>query len=81
MLDAITLQNKIAKLFLEKMNLEIPSINTDLYEMGALDSLAFVDLLLHLEQEFGIKISIEDLELYNFRSIAKIAEFIVKQKD
>ena len=76
MSEDITLQDRIAVLFLKEMNLEVPSPDTDLFETGVLDSLAFVDLMLHLEQEFGVTISVESLELDNFRSIARIAGFI-----
>jgi acyl carrier protein len=79
MSDVPALQNELARLFSEKMNLEIPSMDTDLFGTGILDSLAFVDLVLHLEQKFGIKVSIESLELDHFRSIARLSEFIAHQ--
>jgi methoxymalonate biosynthesis acyl carrier protein len=63
-------------LFSEKLHIEVPSLDTDLMETGALDSLTLVELLLCLEQGLGIKIALEDLDLDNFRSIARIAEFI-----
>lgn len=77
MTDASALRGRIAGLFLARFKLEVPSVDTDLFETGALDSLAFVELLLSLEQEFGIRVSIEALEIDHFRSIARIADFIV----
>ena len=71
-----TVYSHITRLFEEKLHLEVPSAETDLFETGALDSMAFVELLLQLEEEFGINVSFDDLELENFRSIRKIAEFI-----
>jgi D-alanine--poly(phosphoribitol) ligase subunit 2 len=79
MSDDLTLQNQIAHLFLKEMNLEVPSPDTDLFETGILDSLAFVDLALHLEQKFGVKMAIESMELDHFRSIARIAQFVGNQ--
>lgn len=76
MSELITLHHQIGMLFSGKMNLDIPSIDTDLFEAGVIDSLAFVELLLHLEQEFGIKVSLDDIEIDNFKSIEKIAEFV-----
>jgi acyl carrier protein len=67
---------QLTKLFLEKLNLEVPSADTDLLESGFLDSLSFVSLLLVLEQEYGRRVDAEDLDLDRFRSIAKIAEFV-----
>ena len=76
-----TLHNQIIALFMEELNLEVPSIDTDLLETGLLDSLHFVELLLHLERKFGTEISLEKLEIDHFRSVAKIAEFIANHKE
>jgi acyl carrier protein len=54
----------------------VPAPDTDVFESGLLDSLAFVDLLGALEHEFGVTIALDDLEVDNFRSIDRIAEFI-----
>ena len=74
-----TLPYQIMKLFEEKMELEVSSMEDDLLNMGILDSLGLMNLLVHIENEFGLQISIDDLELDNFRTIATIAEF-VRQK-
>ena len=79
-MNALTpLQSRLLKFFLERVHIEIPSADTDLLETGALDSLAFVDLLLYMEQEFGVKVSFDELELDNFRSVKKIAEFMANR--
>jgi methoxymalonate biosynthesis acyl carrier protein len=70
------LQSRVIKFFVERVHIEIPSADTDLLETAVLDSLAFVELLLYMEQEFGVKVSFEDLELDNFRSIEKIAKYV-----
>jgi D-alanine--poly(phosphoribitol) ligase subunit 2 len=69
-------QHRIADLFLEKMQIEVPNADTDLFETGVLDSLRFVELLVYLEEEFATKCSVEDLEIDHFRSITKIAAFV-----
>lgn len=76
----IGLTDRIGRLFAETMNAQVPGGDTDLFESGALDSLGFVDLLARLEQEFGIRIAIGDIEIENFRCIEKIAEFVAKRK-
>ncbi|HEY2989032.1 MAG TPA: acyl carrier protein [Candidatus Binatia bacterium] len=75
MSDANGWNDQITALFLQQMDIAVPSIHTDLFDAGILDSLAFVDLLARLEEQFGIRVSIDDLELENFRSVAKIASF------
>jgi D-alanine--poly(phosphoribitol) ligase subunit 2 len=76
MWNASALRERISGIFTGALNVEVPSADTDLFETGLLDSLAFVQLLLHLEQDFGVTTSVDDLELDNFRSITRIAEFV-----
>ncbi|WP_447985852.1 acyl carrier protein [Nitrospira sp. Nam74] len=71
-----TLYTSINSLLLEKLNLHAPDVNTDLIESGLLDSLGFVELTVHLEETFGIRIPMERLHIDNVRSIAAIAEFV-----
>jgi acyl carrier protein len=70
------LYGQLKKLFLEQLNLDIPAVDTDLFEEAFLDSLQFVQLLSLLEQNFQIHISIGDIEIENFKSIKNIAGFI-----
>ena len=70
------LYEQIGTFFSERLNLTVVSPAQDLFETGVLDSMAFVDLVLHLEQQFDIRISTDELEPDNFRSVAKIAGFV-----
>jgi methoxymalonate biosynthesis acyl carrier protein len=70
------LRGRLTRLFADRLNLEIPSADTDLFDSGALDSMAFVELLAQLEAEFGIVVALGDIAMDNFRSIEKIAGFI-----
>lgn len=79
MVESTTLYDQIGVLFSETLNIEVPSTETDLVDAGVLDSLAFVELLWHLERTFGLKVSTDSLEIDNFRSIARIADFITSQ--
>ncbi|HEY6402487.1 MAG TPA: acyl carrier protein [Blastocatellia bacterium] len=72
-------QQKLIELFAGKLNLEIPSVDTDLVGTGLLDSLALVELLAQLEETFGVLISVDDLELEDFRSINSIAGFVARR--
>lgn len=79
MTDTNGVRERVANLFSCGMNLDVPSVDTDLFDTGVLDSLAFVELLLQLEQEFGVTTSVEDLEVENFKSIARIADFVMNR--
>jgi len=70
------LSQRISRL-LETMNLEVPSDTTDLLEDGLLDSLTFIELLVKLEEEFEVCVSLDDLEPDNFRSIHHMASFVL----
>jgi acyl carrier protein len=70
------IQERISRLFLTALHVDVPSAHADLFETGVLDSLAFVELLLQLEQEFAVTATAEDLDIENFRSIARIAAFV-----
>jgi acyl carrier protein len=70
------LRERISRLFADSMNVEVPSAETDLFDSGVLDSLAFVELLFLLEREFGVTTTVDDLEADNFKSLARIADFV-----
>jgi acyl carrier protein len=75
--DDATLQERIARLFSGILSIDIPSSDTDLFDAGVMDSLAFVELLVQLEREFGVTTSVDDLEIDNFRSITRIADYVM----
>ena len=76
MSNADRLRERLTSFFANEMSLHIPSVDTDLFDTGVLDSLAFEHLFLHLEREFGVTMSVDDLEMDHFRSIAQIAGFV-----
>ena len=67
---------KIENLFTERLYLQVASPDTDLLESGILDSMALVELLAALEQEFGIRVNVVDLDFEHFRSMASIAALV-----
>lgn len=68
--------DRVQRLFVETLNVEVPSPDTDLIEGGLLDSLALVELLFALEREFAVTIPLENLDIDSFRSIRSIAELL-----
>lgn len=70
------LHERIATLFIERLHTEVPATDTDLFETGILDSLRFVELLAALEESFGVRVSVEELEIDDFRTLSRIAEFV-----
>jgi D-alanine--poly(phosphoribitol) ligase subunit 2 len=68
--------DRIIHLLSEKAHIQAPSADTDLMESGLLDSLTLVELMSSLEEQFGIHISFDEVEIDNFRSARKIVEFV-----
>ena len=64
----------------EKLLAVIESQEMDLLAAGILDSLALVQLLLYLEQHFGLKIVMEQLDIEDLRSVRSIARLVAREK-
>jgi D-alanine--poly(phosphoribitol) ligase subunit 2 len=74
--DANTIIERLGALFVESFHIEVPSSDTDLLESGILDSFQLVELLFELEQRFGLRIKIEDIELDDLRTLSRIARLV-----
>jgi len=72
--------DRIRDLFRTSLGLEIPTDDTDLFDAGILDSMSFVELLLHLETNFGITLGLAEVDFEHFRSLAKIGVFVENRK-
>lgn len=75
-----TIQDAVVRIFRDKLDVEVSSLETNLLETGIIDSLKFVDLVYNLEQEFGITMPIDLLEIDQFRTIADIARLVEQSK-
>jgi D-alanine--poly(phosphoribitol) ligase subunit 2 len=60
----------------EGLSMDVPPDGIDLFETGVLDSLAFVQLLLHLEERMDVTVSLDDIEIDYFRTIEHIIDFV-----
>jgi D-alanine--poly(phosphoribitol) ligase subunit 2 len=55
---------------------ELPDV--DLLETGLIDSIGLVELILQLEDRFGVSLPVDTLEIDDFRSINRIADLITR---
>ena len=67
---------RVTTLIHESLQIEVDRIDVDLIESGILDSLALVELIFQLEQEFGVTIRLEEMSVERFRTISSISELI-----
>jgi acyl carrier protein len=51
----------------------------DIFELGFVNSLFAMQLVMFLEKEFSIRVDNKDLDMNNFRTINSISEFIAKK--
>jgi acyl carrier protein len=58
------------------LGIPLPNTDTDLVETGVLDSLAFVELLVAVEEEFQIRFAPEELDIERFRSVGALVELV-----
>ena len=69
---------RLGRIFEEALSLPAPAPEQDIIETGLLDSLALVTLLFEIEQQFGLQIPLESLDIDDFRSLAGIALLLTK---
>jgi acyl carrier protein len=74
--DNEVLHARLRAFFSERLSVEVTSVDANLAQTGILDSLALVELLSYIEEEFGTEISLDDIEIEDFHSIARIAEYV-----
>ena len=72
------LQRQIADIFAGRFDTKLESDDVDLLETGLVDSVKIVDLVLELEQRFGVSLPFEELEIEDFRTVLRLAERIAR---
>lgn len=79
--DLRPIVERLLALFVDELNIVVPTDDTDLLNGGLLDSLALVEVVVRVEQLFGLTVDFEELEIDTFRSIRSIAELIARRRD
>jgi len=63
----------------EQFGVEPSSADANLIEGGILDSMMFVDLIVFIEERFGVVAELDDLEIENFATVAGMARFVIER--
>ena len=69
------LQQQIIEMLSERFEAKLDS-EVDLLETGIVDSVKIVELVLAIEQRFGVSLPFEELEIDDFRTVLRLAERI-----
>ncbi|MCP4328744.1 MAG: acyl carrier protein [Alphaproteobacteria bacterium] len=74
-----TIKGRVKSYFRRAMRRDDIDDDTDIFEAGVVDSLFAVQLVAFTEQEFGVVVEDDDLDLANFRSVNELAEFVTRK--
>lgn len=72
------LEQQIIDIFRDRFETPLASHEVDLLEAGLVDSVKIVELVLELEQRFGVQLPFEELEIDDFRTVPRLAERIAR---
>jgi methoxymalonate biosynthesis acyl carrier protein len=73
---AAEVSERVQRIFVDALNIQVPSEDTDLIEGGYIDSLALVELLFAIEREFAVSVPLDELDIDNFRNVRRISELV-----
>jgi len=76
MLIEADLKQQIRAIFSTQLSIELPDDDADLLDTGLIDSLTMVDLLAHLETNYGFTVVMDELDIEYFRDLKSIAQYV-----
>jgi acyl carrier protein len=69
----MTAVERVQRIFRDALVMEVPMNGTDILESGMLDSLTLVTLIFEVEQEFGVVVPLETMDIDDLRTVDRIA--------
>ena len=70
----------VLDLMREQLLVDVDSPEQDLLSSGLMDSLTLIQLLVSVEERFGVKIPLSDLGFEDIRSVSSIANLIANRR-
>ena len=67
---------RIVHVLTTRLARDAPDAGADLFETGTLDSLGFADLLVGLEDEFRVRIPLDQIDFERFRTLAALRDVL-----
>ena len=74
--NATEVIERLNTLFADTFHIAVPTAQTDLLDSGILDSFQMVELIFQLEQHFGLRVNIDEIELDHLRTLERIAGLV-----
>jgi acyl carrier protein len=69
------IESRVHRIFRDGLELQV-DVDTDVIAGGMLDSLAFVRLLVSLEEVFGLEVNLAEMDLDDFSSVSSVARLV-----
>jgi acyl carrier protein len=71
----------VTRILRDTLHTDVDEPERDLIEEGVLDSLAVVELLFEIERTLNIRLTLDEMEIDDFRSVRRIARFAASRVD
>ena len=69
-------ENIVRNYILESVQVPHLDNNDDIFESGLVNSLFAIELMTFLEKAFQIKVTMDDLDMENFKSVTAVCSFV-----
>lgn len=73
-------QEIIRNYILENVNIPALDDDFDIFEAGIVNSLFAIELMTFLEKAFSIKVTMDDLDMANFKSVNATSQFVQSKR-
>jgi acyl carrier protein len=67
---------RIRELLSTVVEIEVESDDDDIFETGRLDSLGLVELIFAIEEQLGVALALDQLEVEEFRTVRSIVALV-----
>ena len=74
-------QDIIRNYIMENVNLQELNDDFDIFEAGLVNSLFAIELMTFLEKAFSIKVTMDDLDMENFKTVNSTGRFVQRKKE
>jgi acyl carrier protein len=66
---------RVRAIMSDRLHIDVGDGDANLIDTGLIDSMSLVELFVALEEEFGINVADEDLDLNDFRTLNSVVRF------
>jgi len=74
-----SVKETVRQFILSSINIPNLSDDDDLFELGIANSLFAIQLMTFIEKTFALEVTMEDLDIENFKSLSASTAFVMKK--